>query len=295
MPERIRIGFIGVGAMGGPMVGNLLRGGYPVVAFDLNAERLAACVSLGARPTASAGDLVSESDFVLTSLPSSDAFVQMAEESILPCVRAGQTIIDLGTTTPPKTRCLAGLFAERGAALVDAPVSGGPGGAERADLLMFAAGEPDVVARCRPILETLTRPSRITYCGPSGAGQVVKGVNQLMMGLANAAYLEALAFGVRAGVDPKVIRAAVAPPEGFPGKWRQDFRAVADQVVAGLGDEAGVKFRELPYFLREAEAMGFELPLTETLYRYCEAGERVVIDDNRAAPSFWHELMTRGA
>jgi 3-hydroxyisobutyrate dehydrogenase-like beta-hydroxyacid dehydrogenase len=116
---------------------------------------------------------------------------------------------------------------------------------------------------------------------------VVKGVNQLMMGLGDAAYLEAIAFGVRAGADIQVIRDAL----GSMGCWRSDLHAVATRVSQGDGPQVGVKFRELPYFLREAAESGFPLPLTETLYRFCDQGERTVIDDNRPAPSFWLELM----
>ena len=286
--EFKRIGVIGLGAMGGPMARNLAAAGYAVGAFDLGQERLDAAVAAGVSAAKSAAAVVAVSEVTLTSLPSSDAFVRVAEESLLPAIQAGQIVIDLGTTTPPETRRLAARFAERGATLLEAPVSGGPGGAERADLYMFAGGDEATFQRCRPLLETLAGPSKLTYCGPSGAGQIVKGVNQLMMGLGAAAYLEALAFGVRAGVDVTTIERAI----GATGRWRPDFNAVAKYIVAGAGEEVGGKFRELPYFLREAQAQGFALPLTELLYALCDAGPRVVVDDNRPAPSFWRELMT---
>jgi hypothetical protein len=107
--------------------------------------------------------------------------------------------------------------------------------------------------------------------------------------LGAAAYLEAVAFGVRAGVDPATICAAVGGDE----RWRAQVAATVGQIVAGKGEGIGVKFRELPYFLREAQEQGFVLPLTLTLHTFCTTGPRVVIDDNRPAPSFWHELMER--
>jgi 3-hydroxyisobutyrate dehydrogenase-like beta-hydroxyacid dehydrogenase len=110
------------------------------------------------------------------------------------------------------------------------------------------------------------------------------------MGLGAAAYLEAIAFGVRAGVDAGVIGQAVGDAGGT-GAWRDRIRDLSEQIAAGKGEEVGVKFRELPYYLREAKERGFALPLTEALFAYLDAGERVVIDDNRPAPSFWHELM----
>lgn len=283
------VGFIGLGAMGGPMARALLRAAYRVKVFDLLADRLAPCVAAGARAATDADDAVAEAEVVLISLPSSDAFVRVAEETLLPRSRPGQVFVDLGTTTPPETRRLATRIAERGATLLDVPVSGGPGGAERAELYMFAGGDQATFAGMRPLLETIGGPSRLIWCGPSGAGQVVKGVNQLMMGLGNAAYLEALAFGVRAGVDPDTVARAL----GNSGRWRTDFNATALEVAEGGGEEVGVKFRELPYFLREAREQGFPLPLTDALYAFCDGGERIVVDDNRPAPSFWHELLTR--
>ena len=281
------IGFVGLGEMGRPLVRNLLRAGHPILAFDLNTERLAAAVTDGASAVNSAAAVAAAADVVLTSLPSSDAFVQVAEADLLPHARTGQTFIDLGTVTPPETRRLAAAFAARGATLLDAPVSGGPRGAETGTLLMFVGGDPTAVERCRPLLEVFS--GRITHCGPAGMGQVVKGVNQLAMGLGAAAYLEAVAFGVRAGADAAVLQQALEGPE----PWRKQLAQTAARAAAGQGSEIGVKFRELPYYLREAEEQGFKLPLTQILYGFLEHAERVVIDDHRPAPSFWHELMAR--
>lgn len=280
------IGFIGLGAMGQPMALNLMAAGYPLIAFDLSAARLDSLVNAGAVAALSVENLVGRAQIIATSLPSSSAFVEVAEQRILPNVQPGQIVIDFGTVTPPETRRLATLFAQKGVALVDAPVSGGPGGAQKSELYMFVGGEPDVVAQVRPVLEAIGGAEKLTYCGPSGSGQVVKGVNQLMMGLVDAAYLEAMAFGVNAGVDIDVIAQAI----GNEGRWRKDFNAIAQRIAQGSGANVGVKFRELPYFLQEANEADFPLPLTKTLYNFCDKGERVVIDDNRPAPSFWREL-----
>ena len=288
------LGFLGLGAMGGPMARHLLAAGYPLVAYDRNAERLRAAVAAGAVaaddtvPPGGVADVVARSEVVCLSLPSSEAVVEVFKDEIMP--RAGQVFIDFGTTAPPETRRIAAELAGRGAALIDAPVSGGPGGAERARLRMFVGGDAEAVERCRPILETVGGSEGLTYCGPSGAGQVVKGVNQLAMGLGAAAYLEAVAFGVRAGVGPEIIATAVGDPDE---RWRAIVLQMAEAAAKGTAEQVGVKFRELPYFLREAREGNFPLPLTETLYGFCDGGERVVVDDNRPAPSFWHELMVR--
>ncbi len=283
--ELPRLGFLGLGGMGGPMVRNLLQAGYRLCVFDIDLERLRASAAAGAT-AAGAAEVVGASDIVLTSLPSSESFLRVAEKALLPHARAGQIFIETGTTTPHEVRRLAEAFAGRGATLLDVPVSGGTAGAESGTLAMFAGGDRQAFDRCLPILQVLGDPERITYCGPSGAGQVVKGVHQLKSGLVNAAYLEAIAFGVRAGADAATLHRALVGPKDRGGEWERRLA----QVEAGQGEAAGVKFRELPYYLDEAGHVGFELPLTRTLHAFCDRGERVVIDDNRPAPSFWHEL-----
>jgi 3-hydroxyisobutyrate dehydrogenase len=274
--------------MGGPIARNLVQAGYRVCGFDLDPERLAASVTDGVVAGQNSADVLAHSAIVLTSLPSSQAFVTVAADELLPKVRPGQLIVDLGTTVVSSFRELAVRFADKGAELIDAPLSGGPGGVERRQLYIFVGGSAATVQRVWPILSAFGGAERITHCGPVGCGQIVKGVNQLMMGLGNAAYLEALSFGVNAGVDAAILAAAL----GNTGRWRGDLNATANQIAAGQGEQVAVKFRELPYFLEAARAAGFELPLTAQLYQFCAEGERVVIDDHRPAPSFWHELTT---
>jgi 2-hydroxy-3-oxopropionate reductase len=280
------LGFIGLGAMGGRICRNLLQAGYTVTAFDIIPERVRACVEAGAVPARNAGEVARGAGVILTSLPSAEAFIEVAERSLLPNIRPGQVVVDLGTNTAPDARRLAEAFAKKDATLLDAPVSGGTRGAETGTLRVFAAGEAAAVERCRPLLDVIGDPAYVVYCGPSGAGHVVKGVNQLAMGLGDAAYLEAVAFGSLAGVDPVTIARAV----GGSGGWRQHFGSIAQRVAEGKGLDVGVKFGQLHYFLEEAQEQGFVLPLTEALHDFCAAGERIVMEVNRLSPSYWHEL-----
>ena len=286
------LGFIGLGAMGGPMVARLLQAGYRLTAFDIDADRLDACVAAGAARGASSADVVARSDAVLTSLRSSAIWAEVAETELVPNVREGQIFIDLGTVAPPETRRLAPAFAAKGAALLDVPVSGGPGGSKSGTLRMFAGGDEAAYWRCRPILEVLGDPERVVYCGPSGCGQVAKGVNQLAMGLADAAYLEALAFGVRAGIDPEALGQSV----GGEGGWRAHFAHLARRVAEGTAESCWVKYPEFPYFLAEAAERGQPLPITEALKAFLDAGDVSHLDNmRRPTASLWHELMTRDA
>jgi 3-hydroxyisobutyrate dehydrogenase-like beta-hydroxyacid dehydrogenase len=272
------------------MARHLVSAGCVVHVFDLNAERLAAVVSAGATPSPDAPSVVRSAEVVFASLPTHEALVAVAEQTLLPSARAGQVFVDLGTTIPHETRRLAAQFAARGATLLDVPVSGGSEGAEKGRLRMFAGGDEAWFGRVRPLLEIMGGPDKLTYCGPSGCGQIAKGVNQLKSALGTAAMVEALAFAVRAGVPAETVAAA------FGAGSKEEASGIvkyARAVAANPAAHFGVKFRELPYFLAEARAGGFALPLTEALHAFCERGERVVTDDNRPAPSFWHQLMQR--
>ena len=288
-PRREALGFIGLGRMGAGMALNLARAGYPMTVFDLDAAKLADCLAAGAAAAGSAADVVARSEVVLTSLPSSTVFVHVAEAALVPGARESQVFVDMGTTEAPETRRLSAALAEKGATLLDAPVSGGPRGVAERTLHVFVGGNPVVYEQCRPILADLgADPQRTAWCGPSGCGQAVKGVNQLAMGLASAAYLEAVAFGVRAGADLEAIAQSVGGDEDF----RRRVADLARRAAAGSANDVLIKFPELPYFLREARERGFAMPLTEALLAFCDRGQRDWTDNmNRPRVAFWHELM----
>ncbi len=285
--ELPTIGFIGLGNMGGRMAKNLHNAGYPLIGYDIDAAKCTALAATGATVGQDTAEVVRNSTVVMTSLRSSDVFCSVAEQHLIPNAREGHVFIDLGTTEVERTREVAAAFAERGAALIDAPVSGGPHGSETGTLRIFVGGDAAVVEKCRPILEILGEPKYVVYCGLSGSGQIVKGVNQLAMGLGAAAYMEAMAFGVCAGVDPKAIREVVGMGDG----WRGEFDSIAKRIIDGGGETLVVKYPELPYFLAAAEASGFEIPLTEALYEFCKNGNYEMFDNmNRPSRSFWRTL-----
>jgi 3-hydroxyisobutyrate dehydrogenase-like beta-hydroxyacid dehydrogenase len=276
--------------MGGPMAERLLRAGYSLVACDRDRERLAPLVSVGAETADTPRDAAARAEVVLTSLPTSEAFVAVAEapeHGLIAGLRPGATLIDMGTTAPPETRRIAALVEARGSGYLDAPVSGGPGAARRGDLAIMVGGEADCVMACLPILQALGRP---VHCGPVGAGQVVKGINQIVMGVGTALFLEAMAFGLRCEIDPRRIVEAL---EGA-GAAQVSFLPVARQVADGVALERDAKLRELPYFIAEAEARGIPLPLTEALVRFMAPSEPRLKEGPTAVPSPWYELMTRG-
>lgn len=285
-----RIGFIGLGTMGGRMARRLLEAGHSVAGYDVDDAALEAFSGQGGRPAESTSEVLERTRVVMSSLPYSRTWVKVAEKELLPGARPGQTFIDLGTVEPPETRRLAAEFEERGAALLDAPVSGGPGGAESGTLRVFAGGRRETYERCLPLLEVLGDPDRIAYCGPSGCGQVTKAVNQLGMGLARAVMLECAAMGRLSGVDLSAVRRSVGGDSG----WRRILADTLDRIGEGQGRHVGVKSMQLGHFLSEADERGYEMPITRAVHEFLKDAPRVVVESNRESPSYWVELLKAG-
>lgn len=281
------IGVVGLGAMGRGIATTLLREFKDVIVFEIDKERMARIVAAGATAATSAGDLAAKCETILTSLPNSKVAIEVIEHDVLPHVSTGTIVVDMGTTIVSETRRVASLYTARGASLVDAPVSGGPVGTATGQLYTFVGGDRDAVQRVWPVLKLLSK-ARLTYCGPSGAGQVTKGVNQLAMGLLNAAMVEAVAYGAASGVDEAILLEAIGGQGGFRG----EFAKVASHIAAGLGDQVNYKHTEFDYFLAQSDDVGFAAPIMRALAAYMEPFPYDQIDNmNRAFPSLWGALM----
>lgn len=280
------VGIIGIGQMGSGMASTLLRGFNDVQVFDIDRTRVDAAVRQGAVAAATAGELVKGCDPVLLSLPKSEILVEVVEAEVLPNLSRGQTIIDLGTTVIAETRRLAAAAREKEAFFLDAPVSGGNVGSASGSLFIFVGGNREAAQAQWALLRTLGG-GRLTYCGESGAGQITKAVNQLGMGLSQAAYMEAIAYGVNAGVDAPTLVAALGGGSGF----RAEMARVGNAVISGNGDGMDAKFAEFKYFLNEAHRAGFPSPILEALYEWGAQFPDTGRDNmNRPYPPYWSSL-----
>ena len=289
--QQLTVGVVGVGTMGGGMARNLMGAGYKVTVCDLDEGKVEALLSLGTHSAASPADVVRSCDVTLASLPTSDTFIQVVEHpeaGLLAGLSHGKIVIDTGTTSAPETRRLAEAFRAAGASLVDAPVSGGGRGAESGTLAVMVGGEPEAVTRVMPLLEVIG--GNVVHLGPPGSGQLGKAVNQIAMGVADAAFLEAMSLGVQAGLDPRKIWQALSSA----GAAGTSFERAAQAVIDGSAESRDCKLRELPYFIEEAKARGVCLPLTETLHGFCAKGDNRTADPlGIPTPSFWYELGHR--
>jgi 3-hydroxyisobutyrate dehydrogenase-like beta-hydroxyacid dehydrogenase len=200
------VGFIGLGVMGEPMCRNVrVRGGYRLVAFDLDGAPLQRLAAQGVEAAESAGAAVRASDIVLVCLPSGRALDALAHAAggLLDSVRTGQIVVDLGTSPVALTRSLAGEFARRGVGYLDAPIARTRQAAEAGTLSVMVGGEAATLAEVRPVLDCFA--SEITHCGVVGTGQVTKILNNMVLFQTVAALSDAYAIARRAGVEPALL------------------------------------------------------------------------------------------
>ena len=285
--KEFKLGFVGIGPMGGKMARFLLKANYSLLIYDIDKEKLDTISKEGGQIASSNAEVVQKSDIVLTSLPLSEVWVNVAEKDFLPNAKPGQIFIDMGTVTPPETRRLYEEFRKKGAHLIDSPVSNAGGGSNK--FYIFIGGDKDVVDSVWPLYEILGVPEHTVYCGSTGSGQIVKGINQLGIGLIAAAAIEIVAFGVRSGVDPDTFAQAVGV-EGQPG-WRGLIYKMAKEVKSGKIEYESVKEGQLSHYLKEAKTKSFTLPLTNALADFLHDSPDTIKDANRMSPSYWNELM----
>lgn len=193
-----RIGFIGLGNMGGRMTRRIVAGGMPVLGYDKDEG---AAARFGAAPAASAVAVVEQSDIILLSLPDSNVIEKVVEGEggVLAHIRAGQIVADMSTASAASTRRLADLFAKKGAFYVDAGISGGAAAAEKGTLTLMVGGEVGAIARLEPVFSLFA--TKVIVMGESGAGHTAKLLNNFLNAVSLAATAEVMVAGKKAGLD----------------------------------------------------------------------------------------------
>lgn len=209
-----QIAFIGLGNMGGPMALNLLKAGHQLCVFDLVPSAVKTLTDAGAKAAASASEAVKGAEVVVSMLPASQHVesLYLGEAGLLGHIPKQAIIMDCSTIAPESARKVAHAAALLGIAMVDAPVSGGTGGAIAGTLTFIVGGEKSALERARPYLEKMGK--NIFHAGTAGAGQVGKICNNMMLGIQMAATCEALSLGVANGMDPVVLSEIVSKSSG---------------------------------------------------------------------------------
>ncbi|WP_461173379.1 NAD(P)-dependent oxidoreductase [Arthrobacter sp. Z1-9] len=200
--NELRIGFVGLGNMGGRMATCITSSGRKVLGHDPVESNVTAA---GAAPARGAGDVVDGSDIILLSLPKSTVVeaVMLGHDGVLAHLREGQIVVDLSTSAPASTRMIAGKVAAAGATYLDAGISGGAAAAEKGALVLMVGGDPGELERARPTLELFS--AKIFHTGASGAGHTTKLINNFLNAITLAATAEAMVAGKKAGLDLEVL------------------------------------------------------------------------------------------
>ena len=201
-----KVGFIGLGIMGKPMAWNLMEAGHELVLYTRTKEKAGELAAGEATVADSPKEVAENSDVLITMLPDSPQVEEVVagEDGVLEGIKEGSLLIDMSTISPVVTRELAEKVRQRGASMLDAPVSGGDAGAKKGTLSIMVGGSEENFERARPLFDVMGET--VTHVGPSGTGQVVKACNQIVVALTIEAVSEALVLGSKAGVDPaKVI------------------------------------------------------------------------------------------
>jgi len=249
----MRIGFIGTGTMGQPMLANLVKKEFNVVAFDIVPAALDTAVRLGAARAGSVGEAAANCDLVITMLPSSANVeaVYLGSEGIVGTAARGRLCVDMSTIDPGTSQRVAARLKERGLRFLDAPVSGGVGGATAGTLAIMVGGDAGDLEEARPVLAAMG--ANIIHVGAVGAGEVAKLCNNLISGTVAVAVSEAFRIGEAFGVDPQILTSVIAKSSG--ATWVMEHM----HPVPGIVESAASNRQYAPGFMTDLMAKDLAL------------------------------------
>jgi 2-hydroxy-3-oxopropionate reductase len=258
---KAKIGFIGLGIMGRHMAGHLLDAGYELCVYDVSQPALAALVEKGAVAQNNCKEVAAASDVVISMVPDSPDVekVALGTDGIISAARPGLIYIDMSTIAPGMAVKVSEELGKLGVRCLDAPVSGGETGAVNVALSIMVGGPRDLFNEMLPLFEVMGKT--ITYCGGSGAGQIVKACNQIQVALNFIGMSEALVLGAKAGVDPAVIIKVLSG--GYAQTRVMDVRG--PKVIKGEfepGFKSKFHYKDLNIIMETARRLNVPLPAT---------------------------------
>jgi 3-hydroxyisobutyrate dehydrogenase-like beta-hydroxyacid dehydrogenase len=271
----MKVGFVGLGRMGRPMTENLLKNGFEVTVHNRSRGVVDELVKQGAKAGGLPRGVVEAADVVMTALPTVETVeeVYLGEDGLIPNARQGQVLIDCSTVGPETTRKCYEAARAKGVGFLDGPMSGGPAGATGGTLTYMIGGDADVFERAKPVFEATGK--NIHHVGQSGAGTVVKLVNQLLVAIHTSAASEALAFAVKAGASPVAVQEVIGSSFGgsamlnrntplivkrdFEGKTSINLILKDLGLIGGVGRDIGARMLMTSLaqeIFKEARALG---------------------------------------
>jgi 2-hydroxy-3-oxopropionate reductase len=259
MQPTIKVGYIGLGLMGKAIARNILKAGFPLVVHNRSQAAVVELVNEGASPAASPAEIASQVDVVFTNLPDSPdvELVALGDKGIVAGARAGLIHVDNSSIKPATARHIAAVLAEKGVRCLDAPVSGGDIGARQGTLTIMVGGSAEALDSVRPIFAAMGKS--VTHVGDSGAGQIAKAANQIMVAAQMVALGELLIFSKKAGADPEKVVEAIKG--GAAQCWTLDIKP--PRLFSGNrnpGFKAHMQAKDLNIILETAHQYGIPLP-----------------------------------
>ncbi|HEV2057398.1 MAG TPA: NAD(P)-dependent oxidoreductase [Methylomirabilota bacterium] len=266
----VSVGFIGVGNMGNPMAGNVLKALFPMTVFDTNPKAMENLVEAGARRAGSAREVVDQSEIVLTSLPASPDVEAMYLEpgGLVERAKPGTILIDLSSVLPSTPRKIEPRAKARGVYFLEAPVSGGVSGARAATLAIMVGGDAEPLARAQPVLRAIG--PNIFHVGPVGAGNTMKAINNMMACVNGVAMMEGLVLGVKAGLDPMTIYEVVKASSGGSKALERIPRALIPRNFEP-GFKVALMNKDLETFNTIAKELHVPVSFSNVAQRYQQA------------------------
>jgi 3-hydroxyisobutyrate dehydrogenase len=268
-----RVGFIGLGIMGRPMAGNLLKAGFALTVHNRSRSKEAPLVEAGATPAASPAEVARDAEALITMVPDTPDLeeVLLGANGVLTATRAGSLVIDMSTVSPDRSREIAREFESQGADFLDAPVTGGDIGAQQATLTIMVGGRAEAYQRALPLFQAMGK--RVAHVGPSGAGQALKLANQVLCAVNMIGLCEALSLASRSGLDLRQFLEVLSTGAG--GSWA--LSNLGPKIVAGdLKPAFMVRLMQKDLRLAQELGRGRGVPLAGTalaqqLFRGLEA------------------------
>jgi len=259
----MRLAFIGLGTMGGHMAANLQRAGHEVRAHDLRRVE-------GFNWFAAAPDAVQGCELLFTSVPGPDE-VDAVAAKLKPVLRSGAAWFDLSTNSPSRVRRLHGDLAKQGVQFLDAPVSGGPTGAEKGTLAMMIAAPRAIADELRPVIEVL---GKFFHIGEEpGLGQTMKVINNLMSATAQLITAEAMVMGVKAGLDPTTMLSVINAGSGRNTASEDKFPRCVVPRRFDFGFPTALLYKDVKLCLDEAEALGVPMVVGNAVRQLMSIGK----------------------
>jgi len=287
------IGFIGLGKMGQPMVRQLARAGYRVLAHDLDPRAVKrACETAGVEAPGSLKTIASRCETVITMLPDGKAVrsVTLAADGLLAGFSSERLLIDMSSSSPVGTRELGAELAARGIDMVDAPVSGGVRKAEDATLAIMVGGEARTIERCRPVLESMGK--QIFLTGPLGSGHAMKALNNYVSAAGLAAAVEAVLAAARFGLDPGKVVDVLNASTGMNNSTLNKFHRFILSRAFDSGFSLDLMVKDLKTALEVARASGTPAPLAHACVDAWSEAQAALGPglDHTAVVRYWERL-----